>query len=346
MKPTTRMLRILLLAGLTLSISSAQEQKKLAQTGLKFLGVSVDARASALGDASTALNMSSAAMLYNPATMAMMDHSLDLSFGTTQWIADIRYIHAAASLIPFGTDVGVFGISFVRVDYGTLQGTIVAPNEQGYLDVGDFSPAAMAVGIGYAKALSVKFSVGGSIRYLRQSLGTSVVDIDGSGNFIAEDNSVNTFSADFGILYRTGFKSLDFAMCVRNFSTEVTYKKEAFELPLLFKIGIAMNALDFIEMDRMEHALNVVVDITHPRDYPEQLLLGAEYVFMDAFALRGGYSYPKDEGGFTGGFGMRQNVAGMYLKVDYAYASFGAFNDSNSALGVSGIHRITVGYGF
>ena len=54
-------------------------------------------------------------------------------------------------------------MSFVNVDYGELQGTMVWDNEQGFIDTEIIKPSSLALGIGYAKALSDKFSVGGQI---------------------------------------------------------------------------------------------------------------------------------------------------------------------------------------
>src|SRR5690554_1034840 len=71
--------------------SFSQERRKLAQSGLKFLSVPLDARATGLGDAVTSLNMSAAAMFYNPSTMAEIDRMGSVSFGTTRWIADFNY---------------------------------------------------------------------------------------------------------------------------------------------------------------------------------------------------------------------------------------------------------------
>ena len=62
---------------------------KLAQTSFKFLNISTDARAAALGDAMTATDMrSSAAMFYNPAGMARPDKQFSARFGITDWIAE------------------------------------------------------------------------------------------------------------------------------------------------------------------------------------------------------------------------------------------------------------------
>src|SRR5262245_39904829 len=75
-----------------------QNLDKRAQTGFKFLSVSLDARAAAMGDALTAIdNQGATAMMYNPAAMARMDGKIDVTFGQVQWIADIKYNMGAAA---------------------------------------------------------------------------------------------------------------------------------------------------------------------------------------------------------------------------------------------------------
>jgi hypothetical protein len=339
----TNFLLILTLIYFIQGDSPGQERKKLAQTGLKFLSVSTDARVSAMGESATALYTGSTSMLYNPANMAWIDDLFDISIGTTKWIADIDYLHGTAALNLFDGDYGIIGLSIVAVDYGTFIKTVVAANEQGYLDLGFFSPTAIAFGVGYAIALSEKFSIGSNVKKVVQDLGSSVVDIDESGNLIYETNRVETWAFDFGILYKTGFKSLDFGMNIRNFSKELRYKKENFELPLTFRIGLSMNTMDLFNVDRSLHDLNLSVDASHPRDFAEQVFIGGEYIFMKMFALRAGINFPRDEGGFSAGFGVTQSVDGFSLIFDYAYNSFGIFNKTNQLfVGFDGIHRVTV----
>ena len=100
------------------------QQQKLAQTGMKFLNVSLDARASAFGDAVTSLETNSSAMFYNPAAMARLEGIADVTLGSTQFIADINYYNAAIAFAPFNGDYGIFGLSFVSVDYGEFLGTL------------------------------------------------------------------------------------------------------------------------------------------------------------------------------------------------------------------------------
>jgi hypothetical protein len=311
----------------------AQDYQKLAQTGLKFLSVSLDPRANGMGDATAAVFTKSSAMLYNPAIMADLEGYSDFSFGTTNWIADINYIYGTAAFNLFDREYGVFGISLVAVDYGEFIGTVVAPGGDGFLEVGNFKPTSFAFGIGYANQLSEKFSVGGNIKYTRQSMGTAVTGYNSSGKSKVEENKVDAFAFDFGILYHTGFKSLDFGMSIRNFATEIKYKDEDFQLPLSFKIGVSINAFDFIEVDKKMHSLLVAVDASHPRDYPEQLSFGAEYLFMETFALRGGYTFPTDEQEYSLGVGLRQSISDIKFAFDYSYTPFGIFNS---------VHRISI----
>lgn len=338
MRKTSFTIILLILVSMVFqSESFSQERKKLAQTGLKFLSVSLDPRISAMGDASTSIVTNSTAMLYNPSVMGELDGEYDLSFGSTKWIADINYIYGTAAFKLFDGNYGVFGLSLVAVDYGDFIGTVVASNDDGYLEVGTFKPTSIAVGLGYANKLSEKFMVGGNVKYVRQSLGTAVVGYDATGNRKVEENKVDAIAFDFGILYHTGFKSLNFGMSVRNFSTELKYKDEGFQLPLTFKIGVSINAFDFIDVDKKMHSLLIAVDASHPRDYNEQLSFGAEYLFMNTFAIRGGYTFPTDEQEFSAGVGLRQSISNIKFAVDYSYTPFGVFSD---------VHRFSVNFAF
>lgn len=337
MKKFSLLLVIIILTSAFVFNTDAQERKKLAQAGMKFLSVSLDPRSSAMGDAVTALLGNSTSMLYNPSAMGEMQGMTDFAFGTTRWIADINYIYGTAALNLFDGDYGVFGVSLVAVDYGEFQGTIIAPNDDGYLDVGTFKPTALSFGIGYSKQLSEKFMVGGNVKYVRQSMGTAIVGFDPAGSRLTEDYTVDVAAFDFGILYHTGFKSLNFGMSIRNFSAEISYKDENFQLPLTFRIGVSMDAMDLTNVDTDLHSLLVAVDASHPRDYPEQVSLGLEYTFMKTFALRGGYTFPSDEQEYTVGVGFRQKLSDFKFAVDYSYTPFGVFAD---------VHRVSINIGY
>ena len=152
------------------------EGKKRAQTGMKFLSASVDARATALGGAMSAEHEgSSTSLFYNPASMAGMQGSFHASAGVMSFITDINYNVASLAYRPGGGNFGVVGLSVVSVDYGDFIGTIRANNEQGFVETGTYSPTALAVGLGYARAFSDRFAAGAQVKYVYQNIGDDFV---------------------------------------------------------------------------------------------------------------------------------------------------------------------------
>jgi hypothetical protein len=235
------------------------------------------------------------------------------------------------------------GISLLSVNYGEFKFTRVAQNEQGYEDIEGWpKPGAYVVGLGYGKALSSQFSVGGQVKYAYQSLGKSLVPIlkqvtDDAGQtrqdttFVVRDYSVSTLAFDFGTIYRTGLKSLAFGVSINNFSREIKYERESFQLPLSFKIGISMNLMDIVPSLAEDHSLFLSVDAVHPRSYPEFLNIGGEYVFSKTLALRFGYISNHPDYGLTAGIGVRK----FGIAIDYSYMPHKIFSD---------IQRFSVGF--
>ncbi len=333
--PTACLALLVLAAGILTPADAQQDFQKRAQTGMKFLVTGLPARQTAVGEAFTAVDGGAASMFYNPAGMARLGSTVDLTFGRMQWIADINHIYGAIAFSPWSGDYGVIGVTFHYVDYGEIQSTIRYDNTDGYLDVGTIHPYAYDAGLTYARALSDKFSVGGTVKLVKQDLGTSILDVqrDSTGTVISGTptsqikNALDVVAYDFGILYRTGIKSLTFGMSIRNFSREVTYQRESFQLPLLFKMGLSMNVLDVWDINPDMQSLLVAVDADHPRDYPEQLRVGAEYVFAKTLSLRVGYVSPSDEHNIAYGVGLMQTVLGAHFALDYSYTPFGVFNN-------------------
>jgi len=353
MKKFTKVATLLvLMTGLVVSTGYGQDENgddehtKRAQTSMKFLSFSVDARAAALGDAMTGQEEASAvAMFYNPAGMARFEGNVSVAISKAQWIADINYNSAAMMFRPAGGLYGVFGISAMIVDYGELEGTIRSDNDQGFVRIGEFSPSASVIGFGYARALTDRFVVGAHAKYASEDLGSAllrlkVTEYDEKKNKEVVETTVgdikhSTVAYDFGVIYRTGFKSLTFAMTARNFSKDVIYSdaEEIQEIPLIFRIGVALDLMDFTGMDKNVHSLLLAIDTERPRDYYEQIKVGAEYTLMNTLSLRAGYVTPSDEQGISFGAGVKMFGFG----VDYAYTDFGIFDQ---------VHRATVKVAF
>ena len=94
-KVCTTFLLVMLLA---ISSTFAQVSlNKVGQSTMNFLTVGTSARASALGEAYTALGSGSEAMFYNPAGITDLKGTGDVIVNYTQWIADIKYLSGAAT---------------------------------------------------------------------------------------------------------------------------------------------------------------------------------------------------------------------------------------------------------
>ena len=340
MKKKTIIIVSILMGTLLFASGNAQDQK-LAQTSFKFLSVVSDARAAAMAEAMTSLQIGSSALFFNPAGMSGMDKFIDITASNNQWIADIKHYTMSMAVNPASGNYGVLGFSLQYVDYGNFIGTRVSsdPNNlKGYDDVGIFKLYALALGVGYAKSISDQFSVGGQVRWAKQDLGASVIPnqfqkvpiyapsdtahttiLGYTDSATTATNKLTPLVFDFGTQFKTGFKSLTFGMSVRNFSKEVQY-----ELPLVFTLGISMNLMDLIGEVPLNQSLYMCIDASHYRDHPEQLKIGLEYKVMNMLALRGGYITNSDESnGLSFGVGVTQ----FGFAFDYSYTPFGIFNN-------------------
>ncbi len=333
----------LLTVGMAFGQNDEPITEKRAQTGMKFLSVSLDARASAMGNTMTSQDqVTSMAMFYNPAALGWLKNNVNVALGQTQFIVDFNYYYGAVALRPADGAYGVFGLNVLSVDYGEFEETIRdGASTTGYRELGTFSPSALSVGLGYAFAVSDRFTFGGNVKYVHEDLGASAVRLNGTA-VQREDNNANAVAFDFGILYRTGFKSLNFGMTARNFAKDLTYAEESFELPLTFRIGLSMDLVDFTSLDKNKHSFLLSVDTERPRDFQEHVNVGGEYVFSNTVALRGGYSLGNgkdtEEGAsFGGGLRTKLGAQGGGLKIDYSYTSFGIFDNVN---------RFTFSFGF
>ena len=331
MKKTTVKYMIILLTGCLICTSGfAQENQKLAQSGFQFLSVVSDARAAGMAEAMTSMQFGSSALFFNPAGMAEMSTFIDATASINRWIADIQHNTFTLAINPAQGNYGVIGFSLQSVNYGDFIATLVNhdPNDlKGYTDVEIFQLSALAMGVGYAKQLTDRFSVGGQVRWVKQDLGNSWIPLtDSTSKEVGNELSPLVF--DFGTRFKTGIKSLVFGMSVRNFSKEMKYVEEGIQAPLTFTLGLSMNVLDLVKELPFEQQLYLSVDASHYRDHPEQLKVGMEYQVMNMLALRGGYVSNNYESGLSLGVGIFQ----FGFAFDYAYTPFGIFDK---------VHRMT-----
>ncbi|HEX9933915.1 MAG TPA: PorV/PorQ family protein [bacterium] len=312
--------------------------KKLGQSTMNFLQVSIVPRAAALGEAFTVIGKGPEAIFYNPAGMAEMNGRFGVFVSGTKWIADIQYLGGAAAWKL--SNVGVVGLSFMTVDYGEMYGTSLisksaaSTNPLGYIDNGVFTnTGAFAFGLGFARTVSSLFSIGGNVRYVSQQLGQSITT-DTNGEL--KDNDAQKLSFDLGVKYNTGFKSFSFGMSIRNFATSVKYEELTAQLPMTFAVGASMDMLDWFMKEHQDHSALLLLEFSHPNNYTERLHAGLEYAFMGRLFLRGGYVTNSDIADWSIGMGVNQALMGKNLELSYSYSHMQVFdNVSRISIGVT-----------
>lgn len=306
--------------------------QKVGSTSMQFLKVMPSARATALGEAYSVWASGAEALFWNPAGLATMGHQ-EVSLTYIDWLFDTHQgaFAYALSLEEFGS----VGIQVQYVDFGMFEETTNArpfisdPDNPG-LTGRTFRPFSYLVGATYARSLTERFSVGIGVKYARESLfnGQHVSAMVSQGVFQDVKTWADGVLFDFGIRYNTGFRSLQIASSVQNFGADVTYANESNPVPLLFRFGIAADLIGenaLLIRNEGENRLRMAFDLFHPNDYSQQGHLGIEYEFASSFALRGGYKFNYDFEGLTFGGGVKQEIGGIPLSLDYSYGSMGTY---------------------
>ena len=321
----SRIKRFVFLMILLPGMIIGSENRKIAQTGFQFLSVIPDAVGASLAGAMTALNTGSRGLFYNPAGMATQLRRIDVSVTDLDWIAGIKHTGITLSVRPSNGKYGVIGMSVQNVNYGDLQGTMVWDNELGYIDTEVFRPTALSLGLGYSKVLNDQLSIGGQVKSAHQYLGRNVV-LQTDTSSILENSSASAIAFDFGTIFSTGWKGFTFGMSVRNFSEEIEYFDESFQLPLTFVLGASINVMEVFSFDGRYQDLHLSVDASHPRSFDEQFGVGLDYVILDLIHFRLGYLGNYDQRGMAGGFGIEKSIKGIHVSMNYAYTPFGVFD--------------------
>ncbi len=290
------------------------EFDRVGQTGWQFLHLPTTARTAALADVKNGLiNNNVTAIFNNPANMVEVEN-MDASFTKINYVADISYMTAAFAK-NFGK-LGNFGLFFANLDVGDMVRTKNLYNSDLGItersgDIETFTAGDIQIGLSYARRITDRLSIGGNVSYIQENL---------------DQTEVKNWNTDFGLHYRTGFKSLRLSMVARNFGpdkeftgfTELYGVPQSVRMPVDFRLGIGFDPIS-IE----NHRISTYLEGVHPNDGPERVHAAVEYSFLNFFALRGGYKFNYDEQGLTFGGGLRYSAGGFGGRVDYAYVDFG-----------------------
>ena len=320
----------LLMFGLFVGVlvsSSQAKMKKLGQAGMTFLSIDGSARAAAMAGNLGYARGDMASAFHNPAGMAFLE-GRGFYFNWTRWLADMSVAHMAVAWNV--RNWGTFSLAAQVMDYGDIPGTVIdMADPKGYQDTGNLNDVgALSVGVGYAIQMTDKFAIGGIAKVVDQKLGHNDTYIADQLQERGKLNHARGLAFDFGTRYDTGIRSLVVAMSLRNYSGQLLYENEEFQLPLTYRIELSANLFQLLPWSPGEgQQLVMSLAGVDPRERPQYLNVGLEYGLGELLAVRAGWNGQAAEdniGGLTAGVGLKLHSLGARGRFDLAWASFGS----------------------
>jgi len=319
---------VVLLSFTTANAQLFRTTSKVGTTAAQFLKIGAGARAIGMGGAYSAVGTDIYSTYWNPAGIAHSTNNGEVTFNHAAWLADISYDFAAGAI-----NVPDLGTLFINLTSLSVPEDKVRTEDypEGNGEVWDAK--SLAIGIGYARKLTDRFSIGFTAKYVREAIW---------------NESSNGFAIDFGTYYITPFNDLVIGASITNFGTKMkldgrdiqfnmdpnnttnsgpnnvqsVYQMESFDMPLAFKLGLSMNVIKNQYM-----RATVAVDATHPNDNTEYVNTGIELGYQEMVFLRAGYKslFLRDsEQGLTLGAGVHYDFDGGFgVKFDYGWADYG-----------------------
>lgn len=333
-----------------------QAQLNSIPTAAPFLLITPDARSGGMGDVGVATSADAFSLFHNPAKIAFSNRQVKVGITYSPWLRNLTddifvgsgsYISRFSENAAWGADFKYFSLGQIDLttDAGTPNGT-VNPNELVFTG-------------SYALKLSETFSGGVSLKYIRSNLAFNGVPgnqiqpinsfaVDISGYYQSLEENYGNFNGR----YRIGFN-------IANVGPKVNYTSDSNNedfIPTNLKLGGGFDFIldDYNTVSAIFEFTKLLVPTPPIRDsangevlegkddnvgwvsgifqsfgdapggFSEEIkeftyALGAEYLYNNAFALRGGYFHESEDKGnrkyYTLGGGFKTNA----LNIDLSY---------------------------
>lgn len=323
----------LLLAGAVPAL--AQETPvNVVTTAVPFLSINPDARSGGMGDLGIATSPDAQSSLFNLAKTPFTEARSGLGLNYTPWLANLApgmYMMDAAGYHRFDTNQAISA----AIRYFSL-GDVAVINYAG-TPLQTAHPHEYSAEMGYSRKLSDRLAVGITFRYISSTLAT--------GNVNGTNYQTGTaFAGDLSLFYsglNADGQGLTAGAALTNLGTKIGYTNDAGAkdyLPASFGIGIAYTTV-FDEDNRIQFGVDASKllvplapsDSTGLAQYQNysvpsswghsfsnsayRFSIGAEYTFLKAFSVRGGYHFESAEAGnlhyLTGGLGLKYGGIGL-----------------------------------
>lgn len=323
---TIKIICMILLTG----VAGLFAQTKVGTTAANFLTVPVGSKAAGMGGAFVAVANDATSLFWNVGGISRLERS-EFNVSYSDWLVGTNYNWAG---LVFKGDEDAFGISINQLDYGDEEITTPEqPNGTGQR----WKAQDIALGVSYSRNLTDRFSIGGTVKYIRQQIW---------------NESASAFALDVGLLFYTQLPGLKIGMNIANFGTEMkldgkdlyqpvdvdpantgnnekitaTLNTDYWTLPLVFTVGLGY---DFTVSD--DFKVEVATDAVYPNNHTAYLNLGGEITWSKMISLRAGYNSlmksEEAEEGLNAGVGFHYDFGAFSARIDYSYADYKRFKD-------------------
>lgn len=276
----------LLLASFGTAYAGSDERKGTG--GALEMRIPVGPRGTALGGSVVSSTDNIEALFWNPAGLAGMTGTTAM-FSNMQYFADmqVNYVGVATQVGGFGA----LGLSVKALNVGEILVTTEAAPE-GTGDVID--PTFTVIGVTYAREFTDRVKFGGTVSFVNESIRSA---------------SASGIAFDFGVLYSTGWNTLNLGLAMKNFGTSMRFEGEdfgssqpipdadpnaaprtlratssSFEMPSYFTLGASY---DFV--DNSQYQLKGLGAFQNNNFVGDNVCAGLEWIFRRQFALRASY---------------------------------------------------------
>jgi hypothetical protein len=321
--------QLIIVLLLFIAAPALRAQSKVGTTAANFLTIPVGPRATGMGGAFVAVANDATTAFWNAGGLSRLSAN-EFTASHAGWLVgtSLNWLGLAVKL----DDDNALAFSVNQLNYGAEEITTTSqPNGTGQ----QWDAQDIAFGLSYARNLSDRFSIGGTVKYVSQR--------------IWNENAA-ALALDVGLLFRTQYNDMRIGMNIANFGTEMkldgkdllqpvdidpahagnngnivaTINTNSWTLPLLFTVGVGMDAY------RTDSFVwTVAGDAIYPNNQTAYVNVGTEIVWLDLVAVRTGYNSlfkETPQEGLSAGIGLRYTIGSIVTRVDYSYMDYGIFN--------------------
>lgn len=309
-------MRYILFVFLVGCILGVQAQVKNESGTVPFLKITPDARSAGMGETGAAFADGAFAFFHNAAAGLFNERKSEIAYAYTPWMRDKvsgSALHTVGGYFKLGNKQGVFA-GFRHFSYAAIDIT----DENGNV-TDDFTPRDWALDVGYARKITKDLSMSLTFRYISSDMGK----FDGA-------DVAHACAFDLGLYYRHRATFLDSAswtvgLQLSNVGSRIKYVSTAYDLPGKVNLGSSLQ-MPFSQDHKLRCALDFAYQFLPSGSDAWGIAFGTEYLFLQHFALRGGYHWgDKDKGEKSFGT-LGCGIAFYHLQGDFSWLLAGSDN--------------------